>query len=549
MSLYRSGAAVDCQLVWDQRVRVLLDNMKCTGVFESVSLLDEGAYAFVLETNVDKPRDERSVLKLVCSRPNAACLTHSALRELRALTRLSHPNIIPLLRFVSVPGVACFQFARYHCSLFHYKHYARPLPLHVIQRVFAQMSSAVAFAHQHGVMHRDIKPGNVLLGNDNFAVLADWGMCRFMSETTHEFMTGEVITTWYAPPEVLRGDTYDYPADIWSLGMSLLELVNGEPLFKTMDRERFLVEMLAAAGKDGFSSPDCSLIQQLSLRAEGLDEAFFSLLFGMLHLDPLCRLTATQVARHPFFLADYGHGRRDSAVVSVLACRKHSKWRYRHVTPLFPLSSALLDFRFDELTHRPVTCFVPATFRPGWHASANLALCRKLLQTAIDCNELLASFMLAMHVSRVFDGFTILPQAWLFACLTLSIATCGPAYALYDIREYVSPRAAVAVLLRFDIANTSDLHETEMMVLQKLNCALPAMPHEFLWFKWLPANGPARKVVMLLLSHPAFLDTHRIDLQDVRNLALMAQYGGTSKVLEYVKTLAKECRVSISFKQ
>jgi cyclin-dependent kinase-like len=543
MSAYYGNAApADCEFIKDRRVRELLDNLRYCGVYKTLSYLDQGAYSYVMETDVEKEHKDRSVLKLVCSLPFAACLTGPALRELRALTHLCHPNIIPLLRFAAVPGIACFQFPKYHCSLFYFKHYARPLSLHFIQTTFGQIASATAYAHSLNVMHRDIKPGNILLGDDNEAVLGDWGLCRFMADTTRDFMTGEVITTWYAPPEVLRNECYGLSADVWSLGMTLLELAHGDPVFKSHDRAMFLEEMTAAAEHDALSSMESTLMQELKNRTEGLDDHFFSLLFRLLNLEPSARPSMDEVLRCPFLQQDYSKSStRPQTAVSV--CARRHKWTYRHVTPMLPKSAALFVRSFDGT---PAPAFDVA-YRPGWHSAVSSSTALRFIHAVIGHNDFMAAFLLAMHISHVFDYLAFIPKSWMFACVSVSLAMCGPVHTLLKVRESVSPRAPQAVLLQFDIADSTALHGLEIMILDKFGGSLPVAPLEFSWFKWLPAKGPARKIVMLVLSHPSFMQEHCLRLEDVRNLALLAQYGGQSQVLEHLKTFVADCKLSIRF--
>lgn len=80
-------------------------------------------------------------------------------------------------------------------------------------------------------MHRDIKPENILLQNDAEVIkLCDFGFARFLPEN-HENLTEYVATRWYRSPELLVGDRYGKPADIWALGCILGELVDGQPMF------------------------------------------------------------------------------------------------------------------------------------------------------------------------------------------------------------------------------------------------------------------------------------------------------------------------------
>lgn len=85
--------------------------------------------------------------------------------------------------------------------------------------------------HQHAVMHRDLKPQNVLLSRYGHLKLADFGLARPFSLPLRPY-THEVVTLWYRAPEVLLGmQTYNAKIDSWSVGCMMCEMVNGSPLF------------------------------------------------------------------------------------------------------------------------------------------------------------------------------------------------------------------------------------------------------------------------------------------------------------------------------
>ena len=207
-----------------------------------------------------------------------------------------------------------------------------------------------------------------------------------------------------------------------------------------------------------------------------------------------------------------------------------------------PKSTALYARSFDYTTRA-----FDVPYRPGWHGAVSASTALRLVHAVVEHNDFMAAFLLAMHISHVFDDLALIPKSWVFACVSVSLAMCGPMHALLKIRESVSPRTPQPVLLRFDIANSTELHELEIMILDKFGGTLPLAPLDFSWFKWLPSKGPARKIVMLIMSHPSFMQEHCLRLEDVRNLALLAQYGGQSRVLEQLKALVADSKLAIPF--
>jgi eukaryotic-like serine/threonine-protein kinase len=102
-----------------------------------------------------------------------------------------------------------------------------PLPPEHVRSLGAQVASGLAHAHVHGVVHRDLKPSNVLVNDEGNAYLTDFGIAQ-LDGSARVTGTGEVIgTAAYAAPEQVRGDTVTAAADVYSLGLVLLEALTG----------------------------------------------------------------------------------------------------------------------------------------------------------------------------------------------------------------------------------------------------------------------------------------------------------------------------------
>jgi eukaryotic-like serine/threonine-protein kinase len=160
-----------------------------------------------------------------------------ALREARALARLDHPNIAGVLDLVEDDGQPWMVF-----DAAPYRFPGRPLgdvvradgPLQPEQaaQVGRQVLAAIRQAHAVGVLHRDLKPGSVLLGPGNRVMLADFGMVTADGSpalTTPEALTGSPL---YMAPERARGEPATPAADLWSLGATLYAAVEGRAPFR-----------------------------------------------------------------------------------------------------------------------------------------------------------------------------------------------------------------------------------------------------------------------------------------------------------------------------
>jgi eukaryotic-like serine/threonine-protein kinase len=111
-----------------------------------------------------------------------------------------------------------------------------PVPLEKAVSIVEQIGSALQYAHEMGVIHRDIKPGNVLLTDEGVAKLTDWGLSRFLERRDDTRNTS--FSLFYATPEQLCPDQYgngDQRTDIYQLGVLLYELICGNPPYGTQN--------------------------------------------------------------------------------------------------------------------------------------------------------------------------------------------------------------------------------------------------------------------------------------------------------------------------
>ena len=157
---------------------------------------------------------------------------HRVIREARITARLHHPNAVTLFDVVDQDGHPCLimQFVR-SISLSSLLHEQGTLPISVVSRIGADVAAALVAAHAVGIVHRDVKPGNVLITDDGSAKLTDFGISHAVGDITLT-ATGMVSgTPAYLAPEVARGAESGYPADVFSLGSTLYAALEGTPPF------------------------------------------------------------------------------------------------------------------------------------------------------------------------------------------------------------------------------------------------------------------------------------------------------------------------------
>ena len=156
-------------------------------------------------------------------------------REAQAAANLSHPNIVAIYDWGQERGTyfIVMEFIEGR-SLRDLIHAEGPLPAAQAAEIGAEIAEALAFAHRSGVVHRDIKPGNVLMTESGRVKVTDFGIARATQGDTGEALTqtGAVMgTATYFSPEQAQGLPVDGRSDVYSLGVVLYEMLSGEPPF------------------------------------------------------------------------------------------------------------------------------------------------------------------------------------------------------------------------------------------------------------------------------------------------------------------------------
>jgi eukaryotic-like serine/threonine-protein kinase len=203
------------------------------GAYEIIREIGQGGMGAVyLGARADDQFSKRAAIKLVRSGMNTDFVVRRFLSERQILANLDHPNIARLLDGgTSEEGIPFFvmeyvegQPIREFCD-------SRRLSTDERLKLFRQVCSAVHYAHQNLVIHRDIKPGNILVTAEGTVKLLDFGIAKLLApgprrdETTQAAV--RVMTPDYASPEQARGDPITTASDVYSLGVLLYELLTG----------------------------------------------------------------------------------------------------------------------------------------------------------------------------------------------------------------------------------------------------------------------------------------------------------------------------------
>src|SRR4051794_28144851 len=152
-------------------------------------------------------------------------------REARLAANLMHPNIVPIYDYGEWDGHLCIVMALITGGTLKERIQGQ-LPVSVATLLVGQVADALAYAHGRGILHRDVKPANIMLAAFDWAMLGDFGIARALGETTPLASPVATIgTPAYMAPEQCLGEEVDRRADIYSLGVVLYELLAGAPPF------------------------------------------------------------------------------------------------------------------------------------------------------------------------------------------------------------------------------------------------------------------------------------------------------------------------------
>ena len=192
-----------------------------------------------------------------------------AMREARNTARLHHPNAVEVLDVVDDEGrpALVMQYVPSR-SLQVIVREGGPLPAEQVARIGTQVAAALAAAHRAGVVHRDVKPGNVLIGEDGVAMLTDFGISHAhgdMALTSTGLMTG---TPAYLAPEIARGAPSSEASDVYSLAATLYMALEGNPPFGTDQNAIALLHRVASGSVPPpvHAGPLASLLMEMMVR-------------------------------------------------------------------------------------------------------------------------------------------------------------------------------------------------------------------------------------------------------------------------------------------
>uniref|UniRef100_A0AAZ3SG49 cyclin-dependent kinase n=1 Tax=Oncorhynchus tshawytscha TaxID=74940 RepID=A0AAZ3SG49_ONCTS len=302
--------------------------------FQKVEKIGEGTYGVVYKAK-NKVTGETVALKKIRLDTETEGVPSTAIREISLLKELSHPNIVELRDVIHTENklYLVFEFLHQDLKKFMDSSSVSGIALPLVKSYLFQLLQGLAFCHSHRVLHRDLKPQNLLINAQGEIKLADFGLARAFGVPVRTY-THEVVTLWYRAPEILLGCKYYSTAvDIWSLGCIFAEMVHLLSGYNILQLQHFIKQGITrralfpgdseidqlfrifrtlgtpdeAAWPGVTSMPDYKpsfpkwARQELSKVVPPLDDDGRELLGQMLAYDPNKRISAKNALVHRFF--------------------------------------------------------------------------------------------------------------------------------------------------------------------------------------------------------------------------------------------------------
>jgi len=282
--------------------------------YEKLAKIGEGTYGTVYKAK-DKRTNEVVALKRVRLDEDDEGIPSSALREVSLLKELNHKNIVRIQDVLhsGLKLTIVFEFCDQDLKKY-FDTCQGEIDPSIVKSFMYQLLRGLAFCHMNNILHRDLKPQNLLINKNGELKLADFGLARAFGIPVRCF-SAEVVTLWYRPPDVLMGaKMYSTSIDIWSAGCIFAEMANGgRPIFPGSDVDDQLKRIFRLRGSPseetwpGVSKlpeyKEFNIPQSISLQSvvPTLSNPGRDLLQRHLVLNPANRITADEAMMHIYF--------------------------------------------------------------------------------------------------------------------------------------------------------------------------------------------------------------------------------------------------------
>ncbi|XP_057721357.1 cell division control protein 2 homolog D-like [Arachis stenosperma] len=291
--------------------------------FEKLEKVGEGTYGKVYRAR-DKATGKIVALKKTRLHEDEEGVPPTTLREVSILRMLSRdPHVVRLMDVKQGQNkegktvlYLVFEYMDTDLKKFirSFRQSGQFIPPKTVKSLMYQLCKGVAFCHGHGILHRDLKPHNLLMDRTTMMLkIADLGLARAFTVPIKKY-THEILTLWYRAPEVLLGAThYSMAVDMWSVGCIFAELVAKQALFPGDSELQQLLHIFRLLGTPNEEVwPGVSKLmnwheypqwspQELYMAVPTLDDQGVDLLSQMLQYEPSKRISAKKAMEHPYF--------------------------------------------------------------------------------------------------------------------------------------------------------------------------------------------------------------------------------------------------------
>ncbi|RMX44968.1 hypothetical protein pdam_00018179 [Pocillopora damicornis] len=285
----------------------------CLDAYQKLEQLGEGSYATVFKGICSANNKIVALKEIRLQEEEGAPFT--AIREASLLKQLKHANIVTLHDIIHTKDTLMFVFEFLDTDLNTYlEKYPRGIPPQNVKLFLFQLLRGLAYIHKRKILHRDLKPQNLLINESGELKLADFGLARAKSVPSHTY-SHEVVTLWYRPPDVLLGSK-DYTTS--GAGCIFIEMMTGIALFPGMrdsiDQLNKIWQISGTATEETWPGVtrlpeyDADLFVDFQPQRLGLVAPKLLLLSGaeslateMVQCDPRNRISASDAMKHVYF--------------------------------------------------------------------------------------------------------------------------------------------------------------------------------------------------------------------------------------------------------
>ncbi|XP_073125215.1 mitogen-activated protein kinase homolog MMK1-like [Henckelia pumila] len=282
-----------------------------------IAPIGKGAYGVVCSA-VNSETNQLVAIKKIANAFANKIDAKRTLREIKILRHMEHENVVAIRDIIPPPQRGTFNdvylvYELMDTDLHQIIHSNQALSEQHRQYFLYQILRGLKYVHSAKVLHRDMKPSNLILNTNCDLKICDFGLARVTSET--DFMTEYVVTRWYRAPELLlNSHGYTSAIDVWSVGCIYMEMVNRKPLFPGRDQVhqlRLLMELIGTPSEsdlESFHENGKKYIRKLPpYKRQSFAEKFphvpplaLDLVEKMLAFDPRKRITVENALKHPY---------------------------------------------------------------------------------------------------------------------------------------------------------------------------------------------------------------------------------------------------------